>query len=374
VIVDLERSLRDKEIQVSHLMACVYDEQNRTQDKQHQVLRLDTERLEMGRKLAEMESIKRLHVGELEARNRAMISELDTARMELDNKIREKRELMQAHAAYVEEMERQHAGRVDELDTLVQQYRATIWQYESKVEGLEKELARSQQAAEPRPKMDMSAFASSNENESIEDVRAKNGELVAEYEGLSQDLDVAEGQRDAARREVEALRRELDAAREALSAQADENYQFSNQVSSLQKGQATAVAQGGAPGGASHGGAAASSGASTAAGGGRSGAPGASTAAGGGRGGATGGPSGPSGPGASRATPSSAMASGDARKAEEMIRQQQAAAAAAMSAANQQYDDLRKKLLHTCVDLLDEFDDNRVKTAKELITNVEDTL
>lgn len=51
----------------------------------------------------------RLHVGELEARNRAMISELDTARMELDNKIREKRELMQAHAAYVEEMERQHA-------------------------------------------------------------------------------------------------------------------------------------------------------------------------------------------------------------------------------------------------------------------------
>lgn len=51
----------------------------------------------------------RLHIGELEARNRAMISELDTARMELDNKIREKRELMQAHAAYVEEMERQHA-------------------------------------------------------------------------------------------------------------------------------------------------------------------------------------------------------------------------------------------------------------------------
>lgn len=292
-----------------------------------------------------------------------MISELDTARMELDNKIREKRELMQAHAAYVEEMERQHAGRVDELDTLVQQYRATIWQYESKVEGLEKELARSQQAAEPRPKMDMSAFASSNENESIEDVRAKNAELVAEYEGLSQDLDVAEGQRDAARREVEALRRELDAAREALSAQADENYQFRDQVSSLQKGQATAVAQGGAPGGASHGGAAASSGGSTAGGGGRGGAPGGPS-----------GPSGPSGPGASRETPSSALAAGDARKAEEMIRQQQAAADAAMSAANQQYDDLRKKLLHTCVDLLDEFDDNRVKTAKELIENVEDTL
>ena len=62
-----------------------------------------------------------------------MISELDTARMELDNKIREKRELMQAHAAYVEEMERQHALRVDELDTLVEQYRGTIWQYEAKV-------------------------------------------------------------------------------------------------------------------------------------------------------------------------------------------------------------------------------------------------
>merc|ERR1712086_849235 len=144
LLIGMEAQMRDKEVQVAHLMACVYDEQNRTQDKQSQVLRLDAERLELGRKLAEMEGLKRLHIGELEARNRAMISELDTARMELDNKIREKRELMQAHAAYVEEMERQHAGRVDELDTLVQQYRATIWQYESKVEGLEKELARSQ--------------------------------------------------------------------------------------------------------------------------------------------------------------------------------------------------------------------------------------
>merc|ERR1712216_411478 len=142
LIIDMERTLRDKEVQCAHLMACVYDEQNRTQDKQSQVLRLDAERLELGRKLAEMEGLKRLHVGELEARNRAMISELDTARMELDKKIREKRELMQAHAAYVEEMERQHALRVDELDSLVQQYRSTIWQYESKVEGLEKELDR----------------------------------------------------------------------------------------------------------------------------------------------------------------------------------------------------------------------------------------
>merc|ERR1712216_304970 len=142
LLIGMERTLRDKEVQVAHLMACVYEEQTRTQDKQDQVLRLDAERLELGRKLAEMESIKRLHIAELEARNRAMESELDTARMELDNKIREKRELMQAHAAYVEEMERQHALRVDELDSLVQQYRSTIWHYESKVEGLEKELDR----------------------------------------------------------------------------------------------------------------------------------------------------------------------------------------------------------------------------------------
>merc|ERR1711998_80053 len=179
ILIDMECSLRDKEIQVAHLMACVYDEQNRTQDKQHQVLRLDAERLELGRKLAEMESVKRLHVGELEARNRAMISELDTARMELDNKIREKRELMQAHAAYVEEMERQHAARVDELDTLVQQYRATIWQYESKVEGLEKELDHFKSEAAPRPKMDLSSYRASSEGESIDDVRAKNEQLFA---------------------------------------------------------------------------------------------------------------------------------------------------------------------------------------------------
>merc|ERR1712196_307133 len=129
------------------------------------------------------ESVKRLHVGELEARNRAMISELDTARMELDNKIREKRELMQAHAAYVEEMERQHALRVDELDTLVQQYRATIWQYEAKVEGLEKELDNYKQAAAPRAKVDMSAYAA-GEGESAEAVRGKNQQLLHEYEGV----------------------------------------------------------------------------------------------------------------------------------------------------------------------------------------------
>ena len=31
IIIDMERTLRDKEVQVAHLMACVYDEQNRTQ-------------------------------------------------------------------------------------------------------------------------------------------------------------------------------------------------------------------------------------------------------------------------------------------------------------------------------------------------------
>ena len=32
------------------------------------------------------------------------------------------------------------SNRVDELDTLVQQYRGTIWSYEAKIEGLEKAL------------------------------------------------------------------------------------------------------------------------------------------------------------------------------------------------------------------------------------------
>ena len=82
-----------------------------------------------------------------------MISELDTARMELDKKIREKRELMKAHAAYVEEMERQHSNRIDEMDTMVQQYRATIWQYEAKVEGLEKEVARLKVQPLKKPKV-----------------------------------------------------------------------------------------------------------------------------------------------------------------------------------------------------------------------------
>merc|ERR1711998_606567 len=241
ILIDMECSLRDKEEQGAHLMACVYDEQNRTQDKQSQVLRLDAERLELGRKLAEMEGLKRLHIGELEARNRAMISELDTARMELDNKIREKRELMQAHAAYVEEMERQHAARVDELDTLVQQYRATIWQYESKVEGIEKELDRVKSEAAPRPKMDLSEFASSTEGETIDDIRAKNQQLLAECETISGDLDVAEGQRDAARREVDALKRELDGTKEALAAQTDQNYMYEDQITKLQKEKATAA-------------------------------------------------------------------------------------------------------------------------------------
>jgi hypothetical protein len=54
-----------------------------------------------------------------------------------------------------------------------------------------------------------------------------------------------------------------------------------------------------------------------------------------------------------------------------MIRQQ---AEAASQQAMSQYDDLRKKLLHTCIELLDEFDDKRVTTAKELIQGVENTL
>merc|ERR1712216_1059335 len=198
ILVDMERNLRDKEVQVAHLMACVYDEQNRTQDKQSQVLRLDAERLELGRKLAEMEGLKRLHIGELEARNRAMISELDTARMELDNKIREKRELMQAHAAYVEEMERQHALRVDELDTLVQQYRATIWQYEAKVEGLEKELEGQKKSSAPRAMPDVSQFEATGE-EDADELRSKNAQLLAEYEAVVGDLAQAESQRDASK-------------------------------------------------------------------------------------------------------------------------------------------------------------------------------
>jgi hypothetical protein len=67
------------------------------------------------------------------------------------------------------------------------------------------------------------------------------------------------------------------------------------------------------------------------------------------------------------------MAAGDSQAAEGMIRQE-AAAASVAAAVSSQYDDLRKKLLHTCVDLLDEFDDKRVKTARELIENVEQQL
>merc|ERR1712072_312917 len=203
LLIGMERTLRDKEVQCAHLMAVVYEEQSRTQDKQDQVLRLDAERLELGRKLAEMESIKRLHIAELEARNRAMQSELDTARMELDNKIREKRELMQAHAAYIEEMERQHANRVDELDTLVQQYRGKIWSYESKVEGLEKQLDqfRDAQTSHHAP-VDLNQFSSTGE-EDMDAVLGKNEALLAELESAMNDLGSAEASRDAAQQETE---------------------------------------------------------------------------------------------------------------------------------------------------------------------------
>merc|ERR1711934_194589 len=221
-----ERTLRDKEVQCAHLMAVVYEEQTRTQDKQDQVLRLDAERLELGRKLAEMESIKRLHIAELEARNRAMQSELDTARMELDNKIREKRELMQAHAAYIEEMERQHANRVDELDTLVQQYRGKIWSYESKVEGLEAELdglKDSQQAHHPA--VDLNQFTSQG-NETMDEVLGKNEALLSELESVMTDLGAAEAARDAARQETEQLRADLNEAQLRLSNVTDENQEI----------------------------------------------------------------------------------------------------------------------------------------------------
>jgi len=350
----MECTLRDKEVQVAHLMACVYDEQNRTQDKQSQVLRLDAERLELGRKLAEMEGLKRLHIGELEARNRAMISELDTARMELDNKIREKRELMQAHAAYVEEMERQHALRVDELDTLVEQYRGTIWQYEAKVEGLEKELEGFKQSSAPRAKVDMAAFASSGADETIDDVQAKNEQLISEYESISNDLELAEGQRDASKREAEALRRDLEAAQAAIAAKDNENVMYRDQVSKLQKEKATGAATSSAPGSytaPAKGGYATSAGPSATSY--SKAEPGSSYSA-----------------APSYGAPASAMASGNSAQAEAMIRQQAAAAGASQEAVAQ-YDDLRKKLLHTCVELLDEFDDKRVQSAKGLIEAAE---
>ena len=49
----------DRDVKAAHLMACLNDEQNHTQDTQSQVLRLNAERLNIGSRLAEMESIKR---------------------------------------------------------------------------------------------------------------------------------------------------------------------------------------------------------------------------------------------------------------------------------------------------------------------------
>jgi hypothetical protein len=263
-------------------------------------------------------------------------------------------------------MERQHALRVDELDSLVQQYRSTIWHYESKVEGLEKELDRFKKQAAPRPKVDLQEFATVNEGETIEDVRAKNTELLREYEVIAGDLDLAEGQRDAAKREADALRRELEAAQQTLAQQTDENYKYRDQVSKLQKEKATAVTTAGVPGGGAQPPSVAGtstttrttvvSGTTTVTSGGGSGAPGVPQDDGSFRGGQS---------------AADAMASGDSAAAEAIIREQAATAAAAQEAAvaavSSQYDELRKKLLHTCVDLLDEFDEKRVTTAKELI-------
>lgn len=338
----MERTLRDKEVQVSHLMAVVYEEQNRTQDKQDQVLRLDAERLQLGRKLAEMESIKRLHVAELEARNRAMTSELDTARMELDNKIREKRELMQAHAAYIEEMERQHANRVDELDTLVQQYRGTIWSYEAKIEGLEKALdgfrdtAAAAAGAHGAP-VDLDQFAVTGD-ETMDVVLGKNEALLQELEATIEERGAAEATRDAAQQEANDLRDQLASAQESLDAASQEALQLRDTLS--QAGVSAPPTSGGASGAPTSGGA---GGAASGAGGAASG--GASSAA--------------SGPGGSRGGNSLSSA-------EEVIAQAAGASSPGNDEDRAHYDDLRKKLLHTCVSLLEEFDDKRCTKAKEL--------
>lgn len=152
---------------------------------------------------------------------------------------------------------------MDELDTLVQQYRATIWQYEAKVhspslslflphcppsaftpstpqvEGLEKELDNYKVAAAPRPKVDLSALAS-GDGEDAESLKAKNEQLLAEYEAVVSDLELAEGQRDSSKREVESLRRELDSVEASLTAQTDENYMYRDQLAKLQKEKAMA--------------------------------------------------------------------------------------------------------------------------------------
>jgi hypothetical protein len=352
LLIGMERTLRDKEIQVSHLMAVVYEEQNRTQDKQDQVLRLDAERLELGRKLAEMESIKRLHVAELEARNRAMTSELDTARMELDNKIREKRELMQAHAAYIEEMERQHANRVDELDTLVQQYRGSIWSYEAKIEGLEKALDgfrdTAAAAADAHEPVDLDQFAVTGD-ESMDVVLGKNEALLQELEATIEERGAAETSRDLAQREANDLKDQLAAAQQALDAASQEALQLRDALS--QAGVSAPPTSGGAPSGAS------SSGSAPASGGGSSG----GAAAAGGAAGAS--STAASGAGGRGETPLST--------AEEVIAQAAGASSPADDEERAHYDDLRKKLLHTCVSLLEEFDDKRCTKAKELIETAE---
>merc|ERR1712010_259294 len=337
LLIGMERTLRDKEVQCAHLMAVVYEEQTRTQDKQDQVLRLDAERLELGRKLAEMESIKRLHIAELEARNRAMQSELDTARMELDNKIREKRELMQAHAAYIEEMERQHANRVDELDTLGQQYRGKIWSFEAKIEGLEKQLDQFKDAEKAHhPVLDLNQFSSTGE-EDMDAVLGKNEALLAELESAMNDLGSAEGSRDSAQQEAEQLRAELEAAQAKIAELTSQNEEIRN---------APAAAPVAAP-------VAAEKKAPVAA---------------------------PveeiSGDNDLGAPSAKILAGSDLDKAGVTCADLTAnATSSAVDAANAQttahYDDLRKKLLHTCVSLLEEFDDKRCQTAHDLLEQVE---
>eukprot|EP00658_Telonema_sp_P-2_P009834 TRINITY_DN13663_c0_g2_i2.p1 TRINITY_DN13663_c0_g2~~TRINITY_DN13663_c0_g2_i2.p1 ORF type:complete len:398 (-),score=127.69 TRINITY_DN13663_c0_g2_i2:277-1470(-) len=385
LLIGMERNLRDKEIQCAHLMAVVYEEQNRTQDKQEQVLRLDTERLELGRKLAEMESIKRLHIAELEARNRAMGSELDTSRMELDNKIREKRELMQAHAAYIEEMERQHANRVDELDTLVQQYRAKIWEYEAMVEGLQKQLdtvndAAAAAATAHHPPVDLEEFAPSSE-ETLDSVMGKNEALLEQLKTALSELGQAEATRDAARQETEQLSAQFASMQETIQALQADNSELRRQTGA--KPAAKPAAQpaarpAAAPTRTSEGSSArapartdasstsvvqsSADNTETAAPAPDASEPGAAPA-----------PAPAPVPAATRVRVSDTSEAGQDAEVKELASNIESLVSAQSDTVSERahFDDLRRKLLHTCVSLLEEFDDNRCKRAHDLIEEVE---
>ena len=102
------------------------------------------------------------------------------------------------------------------------------------MEGLERELDNHKREAAPRPKVDLSGLASDG-SESVEALAAKNAQLIAEYEAVVGDMELAETQRDASKREVESLRRELDQVEQNLAAQTDENFMYRDQVAKLQR-------------------------------------------------------------------------------------------------------------------------------------------